>query len=222
MKKQEITDEEIRGMMDFQQVLREHQQIVTTRAAKYWMVGIGAVVITSLIVYLMTSSTEPIKPIASSPPTPAKKEVPVKIDSVEKKSVIVSPPARKASISKVNEAVNKPGNQPTEEVKANVYLPAEPVNGYPNLYTYFHDQLNYPAAAAKDSVQGVVSVTFIVTPEGKVDHITIANSLGVLFDTEALRLIQNMPLWKPAQLNGKAVPSKMSVPLTFRIQPTKK
>ena len=222
MKKPEITDEEIRSMMDFQQVLREHQKVVATRTAKYWSAGLGAVVITSLIVYYFTQSTEP----ATSMPSPvplAQKEVPVvRKDSAEKKVVTTPLPISKSSVSKATVPADKPSSPQAEGVKANIYLPSEPVDGYPHLYKYFNDQLTYPKEAAKDSIQGVVSVTFIVRPTGAVDHITITNSLGPLFDAEALRVMQGMPPWKPAQLNGKAVPSKMSVPLTFRIETIKK
>ncbi|MBI3219226.1 MAG: TonB family protein [Bacteroidetes bacterium] len=223
MNKPEITDEEISGMMDFQQVLDDHRKAVSSRSARYWTGGITAAIITSLLVYYFTRNTvvpEPVEPNVSPLSQP---EIPkLQKDSSEKKAVTITPSIGKPLSSKVNEPIRQQAEQQTEMVKADVYLPAEPVEGYPHLYKYFNDQLTYPKEAAKDSIQGVVSVTFIVRPTGQVDHITITHSLGPLFDAEALRVIEGMPVWKPAMLNGKPVPSKMSVPLTFRIETTKK
>lgn len=98
------------------------------------------------------------------------------------------------------------------------YVQAEPLNGYPALYEYFNKELQYPQEAIKDSIQGIVAVTFYINTEGSAGRIKIENSLGELFDKEVIRLIENMPLWKPATINGKPVESKLSLPLTFNIK----
>lgn len=99
-----------------------------------------------------------------------------------------------------------------------VYVQAEPVEGYEALYAYFGSELIYPEAAVKDSVEGVLIVKFLINKEGRPEQIQISGSLGNLFEKEAVRLIEHMPLWKPATLNGKAVTSKLSIPLTFQLQ----
>jgi TonB family protein len=222
MNQPEITDEEIKGMMDFRQVLDGHRKAAATRSAKKWSIAISGAIIASVCVYYATRNTSTPEPNVLQPSKLSEQPKPVATpDSALKKTETPTPVAKPLSLPK-----NEPGlptAQPSAEAtKVDIYLQAEPVEGYPHLYKYFNDQLTYPQEAAKDSIQGVVSVTFIVRPSGEVDHITITNSLGPLFDAEALRVMQGMPPWKPAQLNGKAVPSKMSVPLTFRIETTKK
>ncbi len=222
MNQPEITDEEIKGMMDFQQVLDGHRKAVATRSAKNWSVAISGAIIASVCVYYATRSTSATQPNVLQPKQLSEQPMSVTpLDSAVKKTETPVPVSRPVP-SKTNEPVLPTAPPSAEATPADVYLQAEPVEGYPHLYKYFNDQLSYPQEAAKDSIQGVVSVTFIVRPSGAVDHITITNSLGPLFDAEALRVMQGMPPWKPAQLNGKAVPSKMSVPLTFRIETTKK
>ena len=103
-----------------------------------------------------------------------------------------------------------------------VYLQAEPVEGFPHLYNYFSSELKYPEEAVKDSIQGIVTVSFIITKEGRPEKITILNSLGQAFDKEVVRLIENMPTWKSAVMNRTPVPSKISMPLTFRLERIKK
>ncbi len=224
MTKREITDEEIRELMDFQQVLDGHRKAVAKRSAAYWASGITAAIIVSVVVYFTTRPVETPSPQMHQPSTHSQPSIVVApVDSTEKKVKKTTPVETTVIPSKTKEPRKPTTSQPKAAVaKADVYVAAEPIEGYPYLYKYFNDQLAYPQEAAKDSIQGVVSVTFIIRPTGAVDHITITNSLGPLFDAEAMRVMQGMPLWKPAQLNGKPVPSKMSVPLTFRIETTKK
>ena len=98
-----------------------------------------------------------------------------------------------------------------------VYVQAEPTDGYPALYNYFSKNLRYPLSAVGDSVEGVVTVAFIIDLSGKAKQIVVENSLGTEFDKEVVRLMENMPLWKPASYGGKPVQSKISLPITFNL-----
>jgi TonB family protein len=100
----------------------------------------------------------------------------------------------------------------------NVYIQAEPIDGYPHLYAWFEKSLVYPNEAIKDSIQGVVTVVFSIDEKGRAQNIHIDNSLGKAFDDEVYRLMTNMPLWKPASYNGHYVRGKISLPLTFEIK----
>jgi len=102
------------------------------------------------------------------------------------------------------------------------YVQAEPHNGYSDLYNFFNANLVYPAEALKDSIQGVQTISCVINAVGKPEQIEIVNSLGEPFERESRRLIENMPAWKPATLNGKPVASKISLPITFQIQKIKK
>ncbi|NBW37602.1 MAG: energy transducer TonB [Cytophagia bacterium] len=103
-----------------------------------------------------------------------------------------------------------------------VYTQAEPVEGYAHLYDYFNKELVYPVAAIKDSIQGVLTVSFTINKDGLPENLQLTNSLGQPFEEEARRLILNMPSWKPAMLNGQPVTSRLSLPFTFQIRPIKK
>lgn len=113
------------------------------------------------------------------------------------------------------EATAKQGN---DKLSQFAYVDAEPVDGIENLYEYFDLNLKYPVEALTDSIEGSVVVRFTVTEEGKIDNIIIQKSLGDAFDIEAIRLIENMPPWKPATVNQIPISSKLSVPLHFRVK----
>ena len=99
---------------------------------------------------------------------------------------------------------------------------AEPLSGFPKFYEYLNNEIVYPVEIAKDSIQGVESVSFVIDEEGNLGAVAVLHSLGKPFDDEALRLLRHMPAWKPASLNGKPVASRISLPLTFTIRITKK
>ncbi|MBL7871518.1 MAG: energy transducer TonB [Cyclobacteriaceae bacterium] len=119
----------------------------------------------------------------------------------------------------------KPISEKRTETKSQVpvigYQEAEPVLGYTHLYEYLNQELTYPPEALADSIQGILTVSFIINKEGKPENISIQNSLGQAFDREALLLINNMPAWKPALRNNNPTPSKVSLPLTFQIKKVK-
>lgn len=102
------------------------------------------------------------------------------------------------------------------------YLQAQPRQGYDHLYSYFNENLAYPAHALKDSVEGISTVSFTIDENGQVSRITVTQSLGAEFDKEAVRLIREMPAWQPATFNGRPVASQLSVPLTFQLKRIKK
>ena len=67
-----------------------------------------------------------------------------------------------------------------------------------------------------------VIVTFIVDKKGNVIKPVIIHALNPDCDKEALRVISLMPKWKPAILNNKKYACKYTVPITFKLEATKK
>jgi TonB family protein len=63
--------------------------------------------------------------------------------------------------------------------------------------------LKYPKKAIGEKVEGTVQVRFIVTKSGKLEDLSLVNSIHPLLDEEALRVISQMPDWKPAMQGGE-------------------
>lgn len=223
----QLSDEEIRSYMDFDRLMTDKKLVAGKPRYHYLRWLAPAIALTGLVGWLIFNyPAEKVEQpdnvvvadaetsnVTSSEPALSKQEAIVSPQKAESKTVEKS----QIASSPANQQENPPqGNEktPTEDI----YVQAEPVKGYSDLYAYFNSNLVYPTQALKDSVQGVETVSFVVNTEGKPENITIKQSLGEPFDKEARRLIENMPLWKPATLNGKPVSSKMSIPLTFQIQ----
>lgn len=223
----DISDEEIAKMMDFDHLLKQHAQQTRSRAWKWWtasailvLIG-GWYAITHLTsppteASIASGNVEPIHPQAQDS-TQTRRDKPVsssvqptpvpQVDHTEKEP--------NPAIKRRDEATKV---QEEKTTAVDVYLEAEPLNGYPELYEYFRRELHYPEIAVKDSIEGVVSVSFVIGKSGQPEQLKIVQSLGPAFDDEATRVIMGMPSWQPATLNGKPVPARVSLPLTFQIQ----
>jgi TonB family protein len=83
------------------------------------------------------------------------------------------------------------------------------------LEKYFTDNLNYPEAAKNAGISGKVMVSFVVEADGSLSDIRIMRGLGFGCDEEVIRLIRQMPDWKPGKQRGKPVKVRMILPVIF-------
>lgn len=221
------TDEEIRQLMDFETVKKKfHAQggyatgAVKTIAA---FLGLAGVVTVLLVMPSEKTGPDPVTPQETvaqqaEPASPA--AIQTMDSSVVREEKVVSKPERKPGpLAKVDE--EQSATVDPEEPEPSVYIAAEPVLGYPDLYEYFNRELRYPEPALRDSLEGILSLSFVINRAGKPIQIRIENSPGPLFDEEAMRLILNMPDWKPATVNGSPVSVRISLPITFQIKKVK-
>jgi TonB family C-terminal domain len=85
------------------------------------------------------------------------------------------------------------------------------------LSRYISSNLKYPAQALKNEIQGKVYIRFIVTENGDITKATVMRSLNKDCDKEAIRVIRNMPKWKPGKQNGVRVPVYYTIPIQFSL-----
>jgi TonB family protein len=75
--------------------------------------------------------------------------------------------------------------------------------------------LDYPEEAKRQGIQGVVQVQFVVLPTGSTAHIRVVRGVHPLLDVAALDAIAETR-FQPGRVNGKAVPTWLTLPVTFR------
>lgn len=85
------------------------------------------------------------------------------------------------------------------------------------LSKYLGDNIKYPEEAKEHQISGRVLVQFVVEPNGKITRQQVINKAHPLLDAEALRVLFQMPAWKPGELKGKKVPVIYNVPITFNL-----
>jgi TonB family protein len=229
----QVSDEEIQRYMNFDKLMLEKQRVDARRKTiKRLRIGGSAIlligVITGIITFIPDKRSADRKLSAAKSSTAlsadtASQQIAQEKNPVKKKTSDVKTDIRQSKPAIQHESERKQQAQPSDKpiadrsVKLDTgYIQAEPVNGYPDLYAYFDSELVYPKQAMSDPVEGVVTIAFTINRKGVAEQVKVENSLGELFDKEAIRVIEKMPAWKPARYKGKAVASKVSVPLTFQ------
>lgn len=88
-----------------------------------------------------------------------------------------------------------------------------------DLSAYLRNNLQYPNVAYEAEIQGKVVVEFIIDKDGSVDSVRVlkGKELGGGLPEEAVRVVKNMPPWKPATQNGYIVKSYMTLPVDFKL-----
>jgi len=87
------------------------------------------------------------------------------------------------------------------------------------LRKFITNSVEYPDIAVKSGIQGKVYVSFIVKKDGSVANARIARGVDPSLDKEALRVINNLPKWKPGLQRGTPVNVNYTVPINFLLDP---
>ncbi len=87
--------------------------------------------------------------------------------------------------------------------------------GVKALMQYISSNARYPEAAKQAGITGRVFVSFVIDTKGRVSQPQILRGLGYGCDAEAVRLVQQMPHWKPGTISGKTVSVKYNLPINF-------
>ena len=85
------------------------------------------------------------------------------------------------------------------------------------LYDYLKENVNYPAQCREAKIQGRVLINFLVEKDGSIKNASVLKSAHPLLDAEALRVISEMPNWKPGMEHGTPVRVLYTVPVNFRL-----
>lgn len=97
-------------------------------------------------------------------------------------------------------------------------MPEFPDGGTIGLMKYLSKNIKYPTIAQENGIQGRVTVQFIVNKDGGIEGAEVLKSLDPHLDREALRVIMNMPKWKPGKKDGKIVRVRYTVPINFKLR----
>ena len=83
---------------------------------------------------------------------------------------------------------------------------------------FLNKNIKYPVVAQENGIQGRVTCSFIVEPNGEITTIQITEGVDPSLDNETIRVISTMPRWNPGKLQGVAVPVLFTLPVMFRLQ----
>ena len=88
---------------------------------------------------------------------------------------------------------------------------------------WLQEHIKYPEGYTSNQPQGKVVVSFIVEKDGSLDGIKVMKSPDPLLSEEAIRVVREMPKWKPAhqyfpppRQGSEAVRSRFLLPVIFK------
>lgn len=86
-----------------------------------------------------------------------------------------------------------------------------------DFYEWFNNNFIYPIEAEKNSIEGTVNVTFTIDIDGTITNIVTDNMSNKILSDEVVILIKKMPKWAPAEMDGKKISSKVTIPIEFSL-----
>lgn len=90
------------------------------------------------------------------------------------------------------------------------------MGGVGELERYLRLMMVYPAQAKKKKIQGTTRIQATVSFGGELENVRVMEPSGnELLDEEALRLVNNMPLWQPARVAGRAIVEDVTIDVPF-------
>lgn len=114
----------------------------------------------------------------------------------------------------------KEEKRPAPEILEVVEVSAEFPGGRTALLDYLAKNMKMPQTAIDLGIYGKVYLRFVVAANGQLSDVFVQKGIDDCpdCDTEALRLVKEMPNWIPAKNDGKAVKSWNTLPVTFKNQ----
>jgi len=158
------------------------------------------------------------KPIIPPPPPPPPPVLPEVVEVIEDEEVIEKPVLIVSNEVDIDIIIEIEETEPIIETIFDVVEEVpEFVGGVGKLYEYLGKNIKYPAQARDFSIQGKVFVQFVVWKDGTIKDVKVVKGSHKLLDKEALRVITNMPNWKPGKQRGINVNARFTLPIKFRI-----
>lgn len=100
-----------------------------------------------------------------------------------------------------------------------VFLIVEEMPEFPGgeeaLRTYISKSVKYPEEAKKEGIQGKVFISFTVSTNGSVKQAKVERGVHPTLDKEAIRVVSDLPTWKPGKQRGQNVNVQYTVPVNF-------
>ncbi|WP_321308723.1 energy transducer TonB [Marinifilum fragile] len=90
--------------------------------------------------------------------------------------------------------------------------------GQRDLFITMQKMARYPTIAQENGIQGKVFVRFVVTKTGEIANIKVVRSVDSSLDEEAIRVVSNLPKFKPGMQRNKPVSVWFSGYISFVLQ----
>ena len=91
-------------------------------------------------------------------------------------------------------------------------------DGIEAMIQFISNNIQYPADAQKQKIDGRVLVNFVVEKDGSITKVKVIKPTFPSLDAEAVRVVKAMPKWKPGYQKGQAVRVQFTMPINFSLK----
>lgn len=208
--------------------MEQTPRMVNGKAIKIAIAVVGVILVLWLAKSLLSSGGSVEKKVPTTEITPPKTVITDETETIQDEETneaehnqeiepepVVEPEPVKGYIEETVEEYEK------ERFTGPVYdkadnLPTFP-GGYSAMQKYLRESIVYPESARKDETEGIVILSFVVEPDGSLSNIKVDSTVDPEIDKEAIRIVKNMPRWKPGKKGKKSVRVKYELPISFKL-----
>ena len=90
--------------------------------------------------------------------------------------------------------------------------------GEKKLFSFIRQVMRYPVNALEKGIQGKVVVRFVVDKKGRINDPKVVKTVDPLLAEEAMRLVDNLPDFKPGENAGVKVNTYYTLPIIFSLK----
>ena len=91
-----------------------------------------------------------------------------------------------------------------------------------SLLDFIYSNIDYPAQARRDGIEGTVVLSFVVETDGTVSNLQVLRDIGGGCAAEAMRVVGAMNRigvrWTPGKQNGEPVRVQFNLPIRFKLE----
>jgi len=163
------------------------------------------------------------EPLTPPPPPPAPKlaDVLIIVDNEEDFDEVLDIEDSEAQVDETYR-VNVIDDGEPEPDEEQIFVIVEDMPQFPGgeiaLLKWIAKSVKYPTLAQENGIAGRVHLNFVINETGGIDNIVVTRGVDPSLDREAVRVIKQMPKWKPGKQRGKAVKVSFSLPINFQLQ----
>ena len=92
--------------------------------------------------------------------------------------------------------------------------------GVAAMQKYISENIVFPEIARENNIQGKCYLKFVVSVDGSISQVSIVRGVPGCpeCDKAAIKVVKNMPPWKPGKLNGRSTASYFQLPINFALE----
>jgi periplasmic protein TonB len=91
-------------------------------------------------------------------------------------------------------------------------------DGQKAMFSWLSSNIKYPPIARENGIEGTVYVGFVVNTDGSIVDVNVKRGIGGGCNEEAVRVVQQMPNWKPGRQQGRPVRVAFTLPIKFKLE----